>query len=373
MLPVMAVATLAGIYVAARRTGDILVSTVVTGAAWIAMAGSLSIRPQVLSFGFAAVTASAWLQSATDLRPRWWLVPLTWVWACWHGMWTTGLAIALVVVVALMWSHRHNLDTIRPLMVVGGLCILASALTPAGPALWQAPIEVAGVAGFLEEWQRPSVFSVPTAAAGIMLVTPLILALSRQWRPTFVELALMALAAVLVVTSARTVGLGAATVAPVLASALQGLLPEPRRGHSRGQVVTLALGSALGLAAAALLAPSAAAGQTGMPVALDAHISQLPTSTVVCADAQASSWLLWSHPDVAPVVDGRFELYRPQDLEAYLAFEAGGPPTVEFAARHACTAALLRRDSPAERALSSDRAWHTIAARDGWVLLGVAP
>ena len=39
------------------------------------------MRPQVLSYLLVAVTTAAWLETRDDGRARWWLVPLTWVWA----------------------------------------------------------------------------------------------------------------------------------------------------------------------------------------------------------------------------------------------------------------------------------------------------
>ena len=70
--------------------------------AFVALSGSLSPRPQLVTFALAAVTTSTWLLTREDGRARWWLVPLTWLWACSHGMWFIGPVIGGVVVVGML-------------------------------------------------------------------------------------------------------------------------------------------------------------------------------------------------------------------------------------------------------------------------------
>ena len=66
------------------------------------------MRPQMLSFLLVAVTAAAWLRTREDGRLRWWLVPLTWVWAMLHGMWPIGIVIGVVAVVGLALDRRAH-------------------------------------------------------------------------------------------------------------------------------------------------------------------------------------------------------------------------------------------------------------------------
>ena len=47
-------------------------------------------RPQLVSFVLLPVVLAAWLQTERDLKPRWWLVPLMWVWSLCHGFWFIG-------------------------------------------------------------------------------------------------------------------------------------------------------------------------------------------------------------------------------------------------------------------------------------------
>ena len=90
------------LYVLARRCAGRLPSAVVTGLALIAAGGGLNPRPQLVSFVLFAVTLHAWLGMLADRRPRWWLVPVFWVWACCHGLWPLGLALGAVLLAAVV-------------------------------------------------------------------------------------------------------------------------------------------------------------------------------------------------------------------------------------------------------------------------------
>lgn len=80
----MAIVTI--LYLVCRRQAGPLAAAVATAVGFIGMSASLSPRPQLVSFAFVLVFVDAWLQTAKDLKPRWWLIALTWIWACSHGM-----------------------------------------------------------------------------------------------------------------------------------------------------------------------------------------------------------------------------------------------------------------------------------------------
>ena len=56
---------------------------------------------------FAVVTGAA-LATVDDGRPRWWVVPLTWVWACTHGTWILGIAMTALVACAGLLDRRDD-------------------------------------------------------------------------------------------------------------------------------------------------------------------------------------------------------------------------------------------------------------------------
>ena len=79
-----------------RRRADPVVVAVLTALVLWACWPALSMRPQVLSYAFMALAVHAWWQAAlTGARP-WLLVPLTWVWAMWHGMWPFAVVVGVV-------------------------------------------------------------------------------------------------------------------------------------------------------------------------------------------------------------------------------------------------------------------------------------
>jgi hypothetical protein len=71
---------------AARQAADAVPAVIAALAGLIGTGGSLSERPQLVSLVLLAVTVGAWWRTAGDLRPRWWLAPMTFLWACSHGL-----------------------------------------------------------------------------------------------------------------------------------------------------------------------------------------------------------------------------------------------------------------------------------------------
>ena len=98
---VQLVALMTTLYLVARRWLDPLLAVALTTAALVAASKFLAMRPQVLSFLLVAVTTAAWMRTREDGRLRWWLIPLTWVWAMVHGMWPIGIGLGVIAVAGL--------------------------------------------------------------------------------------------------------------------------------------------------------------------------------------------------------------------------------------------------------------------------------
>ena len=81
-------------------------AALVAGVAVLGTADSLSPRPQLVGFALLAVTVDAWLRTATDLRPRWWLLAVAYVWACSHGTWVVGVTVGVAAVAGLALDRR---------------------------------------------------------------------------------------------------------------------------------------------------------------------------------------------------------------------------------------------------------------------------
>ena len=111
---------------------------------------------------------------------RWWLVPLAWLWAMVHGMWSVGIIIGLVAL------RRPRPRPGRLARASGSgwprsrvLSAVAAALTPVGPALYRAVLEVNGRGQYFAEWQPPD-FRDPNCIALLILVGLVLLRWSRR-------------------------------------------------------------------------------------------------------------------------------------------------------------------------------------------------
>jgi len=119
---------------ACRARAGVLVAALVTAVAFLASAQGLSARPQLASYILTVVTLHVWLRTAEDHKVRWWLVPLTWLWAMLYGMWPVGIILGLVAVAGVALDNRDLRWARRALLVPLG-SLVAAALTPAEPRL----------------------------------------------------------------------------------------------------------------------------------------------------------------------------------------------------------------------------------------------
>ena len=144
------------IQVTNRREAAQLPATVATVVFLLPAYGSMTPRPQLVSFALLAVVLSAWLQTDRDLRPRWWLVPLTFVWSLCHGFWFIGASYGFLFVVGIALSRRAEARTLVRLHVRPGSSLLVVLLNPVGVGVFEAPFRVNAVASYITEWQRTS-------------------------------------------------------------------------------------------------------------------------------------------------------------------------------------------------------------------------
>lgn len=357
------------LWVACRRSSSALVTCLILAVSFVAMGGSLSPRPQLVTFGLTALTVDAWWRTLADGRARWWLVPVTWLWACSHGMWFVGPGIGVLVIVGGLLDSRWGWREALRLALVPVLSVALAALTPVGPRLFTSPFQVADVTSFVTEWQATSLDD-PGLWAALAMLVPVILVVMRRRELRWTTLLFVALAVYLAFAHARTVALAAVIAAPLGAAALQSLLPiadEPARRRER--VATAAMPVAA-LALVAVLAPSVAARPALGAPSLDAPLSSMPAGTVVCSDEAAGGWLEWAHPQLRPTMDTRVEIRTAARIDAYHHFVSGAEGWQAYPVELRCGAALLADDAPVVR-LMAGAGWAKVAAGDGYVLLGV--
>ncbi len=354
----------------ARQAADTVPAIIAALAGLLGTGGSLSERPQLVSFVLFAVTVGAWWKTARDLRPRWWLVPVTFLWACSHGMWGVGVLIGMVVIVGLALDRRLSRRDAATLLAVPALSVVAAALTPVGPRLLLTPFEVSSnAAAFVAEWQPTNVRDL---FAGVTLVMIALATLpwirSTSPRPWW-QIALAGSAVVLTLAMGRTVPLGAIIATPLLAASLQ-----EQRGHSpapltrRGTTAWLALVTAAAIAAVPI-AGALAQRPSGWPERLRPPLAAIPAKTVVLNDFTVGGWLLWAEPRLTPVIDLRSEIYSGAYLREYLRAQEVGPGWQQLLTRTKPGYALLKADAPLALALQDRLRWTTIGKDAGYVLL----
>lgn len=356
-----------GVYRGCRAGAAPLAAALVTALTIIAMGPTLSPRPQLVSFVLLAVFTNTWLRTMEDLRPRWWLVPLTWVWACSHGMWFTGVLLGFGVVAGLALEPAGR-QHVRRLALVPLLGVVAAAVTPIGPRLLLSPLQVGGVTRFITEWEAPSFRDVSPLVAILMIGIVAVVWLRRGSMP-WPQVVVLALATGWVLLSKRTVTLGAVMAAPILAAVVQSWLPHPVLRSSRRELALLLSGAAACLGVAALLLSLAPTRPGKVPVALDAQLGRLPAGSVVLDDSALGGWLEWRHPQLAPVIDGRFDAYTPAYIERYgvLMRVSGGWRSV--VKDTGASVALVKQRSPLATALQGRLHWSVVGTDEGYVLL----
>lgn len=342
----------------------------------VAFIGALGVtgpRPQLAGAVLLVVTVDAWLRTADDGRPRWWLVPLTWLWACTHGGWVIGIAVGLLVSLAGLLDHPGRPLSRRLLpFAVPALGGVAALLTPVGPRLLGAMGQIGQISEFINEWQAPSLL-VPFMAftmGGIAVIV--VAALTVPNYPlNWARIVLLAFAAASAMTYLRTIAVGALVMAPLLAEALQALIGRSPTPPSRVERSVALGGVALALVVAGLALPSIARDPGEVPVGLSPRLAELGPQ-VIYDEIALGGWIMHAHPQLTPVIDTRSEVFGRAYLEDYRVVErAARGWEAKFDAAHA-RVALLLEDSPLASALVAQRGWQAMGADAGYVLL-VAP
>ena len=354
----------------ARRSADSATAVLVALVALVGAHDGLTERPQLVGFVFLAVAVGAWWRTALDLKPRWWLVPITWLWANFHGLWSVGIAVGLVIVTGLLLDRRLTRATATRLLAVPMLSLAAAGITPVGPRLLLSPLAVGKNAiEFVGEWQSTSVHD-PFAVVTLVMLGLVMLSWFRLGRrPPWWQIGLLltGVAATLVMT--RTIAVGAILAAPLLANEIQQYRGRPvceTTRRSRFAWVALIL---VALVAAAPLSAARAQDAVAVPDRLRPQLSRIPSGTVVLAEGDISGWLFWADPQVRPVLDPRIEIYPPAHVRAFVSAMAADPGWRQFVNRTGSRYALVLTGSPIATALVERAGWSQLGEDAGFVLL----
>jgi hypothetical protein len=239
----------------------------------------------------------------------------------------------------------------------GILAVSTVAATPVGPVLLLSPFRVREYAQFVSEWNPPSIASIPTACA-LLLVLIVVLGWARGGAPVpATTLSFVVAATGMGLLYMRTVPVMAIAVAPLAATALQSF-SGPRRSYLKPSARLAFLSSAVALLAIPMagsaLASAAAPhptgglpGTTAAGVLSATHaVEALPGRVRLFNQYELGGWLLWAARDTSPVVDGRADVYSVEHFRGYMDALKMKPGWREFVEDADVDAAFLAEAAP---------------------------
>ncbi|TQM64547.1 hypothetical protein [Humibacillus xanthopallidus] len=365
----LAMAATFAVWLTCRERASILVASLVSVVALVGMIGSFSARPQLASFVLTPIFVGAWLRTADDGRARWWLIAISWLWACLHGLWVIGPAIGLVTVIGMALDGKVGVRAAVRLLVIPIAAVGVAAMTPLGLSIFGNLEQVGSITGYISEW-HPLSLSDPALVAALALVSlPVLENLRSRSSEPWVVVLLLGLSTALILLYARTVPVGAAIAAPLAAGALQRISKVPREARTLREITLTSTFLVGALTVAAVVAPAEASQPAGQPAALSRELASLPDGTRLCNDMTMGGWLIWAHPELKVGIDGRAELYSVSQLDAYGRFVAVQPGWTSYLRSVPCSYALFPETEPVVSALKEQQGWQVVATGDGAVLL----
>jgi hypothetical protein len=355
-------------YVLCRSQAGMLAAALASLTAWVGAGGSLSPRPQVVGFILLAISLGAWLRTEKDRRLRWWLVPLTFLWACVHGSWLYAVALASVFSVGLLLDRRLGSGQLKRFALFVAALIVVGLVTPVGPRLLLTPLAISQVSPFIMEW-KPTPITDPSAATTLVMgLVVMVIWLRDRKQVSWTRLLLWLFAMGSTLMYARTIAVGAILLAPMLAEALQRALPR-RAVPARAERRVLAVTSLASLLLAALLVPTTAASPGNVPSGFDAYLTALPQGTVVWNVDAVGGWLMYAHPNVRPTMDTRAEVYGRDYLDRYVRAISGYPGWQDTVATTGARYAIVTADGPLQEGLVRQQRWQIVASAETYTLL----
>jgi hypothetical protein len=246
--------TVAWLIVLSLTPGPVLfrVALVGGGAAWSSVAWTL--RPHMLTMALFAAT----LWVLVRRRYLWSLPPLFLLWANLHGAVALG---GVLIVAAALASLRAGDGRFKLLIAIGGLCFVATTVTPLGLSLWlELPHMMQRSEAYgIQEWRAPDLSTWAEAAFWATGGSVIALAVVKRRALQSVQTLTLVIAAVflflMAAGSARQIPPFFVCAVPTIAVLLNVVVPHEERVTRRASVLVNAVsGAACAVAAAFFVA-----------------------------------------------------------------------------------------------------------------------
>ncbi len=354
------------LYLSCRRHAAPLPAALATFLGVAAAAPGLSARPQVVSYLFIALVTAAWLETARDGRPRWWIVALTWVWVPLHGMWVVGVSISVAAVVGIALSRTCERRHLLRLAAIPVLSLAVTLATPLGLDVVRSVVGVGARNDTLTEWGPPDFTSISALFLVLMIAIVLVVTL-RSGPLDWPTLALLGLSMAWALYSLRTTIVAGVMLAPLVAIALQRLVPDIGRPRGRELAVVAATTvlARLGLAVVA-------AQRADEPVVagwVDERLDAMPAGTKVLNDWELGHYAMARHRQVQLVMHGYVDLFTTSELERNISIATVAPDWDTEVADLDVDYGFVDPESSLGYALVHQLGWTTIEGDDDYVLL----
>jgi hypothetical protein len=358
LLGLMLVGLLVSLYLVARYRAGPLASAGLTAAALFVCSVNLSMRPQVLSFLFVAVVTAAWVRTRDDQRIRWWLVPLTWLWAMSHGMWPIGIGLGVVAVVGMALDRSLPTAVVRRVALVPVLSAVVAALTPVGPSLYGAVLGVGSRKQYFTEWASPTFTDPACVVLGLMIAASVLL-MARHGDRSWLRLGLLFSAAACAVWSWRTVPVSSMILVVLIADQLHTAHTRPSRPGRLERLLVLGAGVA-SLAVLAVVVPHTADEPPSQPSWIDPALSSLPAGTKVVDSWDWGGYLMWRYPQLDLLMHGYGDTFTIPELQRNTDILELAPGWDDELRATGCRIAILRPTSGLAYALTHQEHWTVV-------------
>jgi hypothetical protein len=235
------------------------------------------------------------------------------------------------------------------------LSAVAAGLTPVGPALYGAVLDVGSRKQYFSEWNSPDFTQPACVALGLLLALGIVL-MARRTDSSYLDLGLLLAAGICAVWSWRTVPIAAMVASPLVAVQLHAGDKRPA-GPGRPERLLVAGISVLSLGVLAALVPRTADEPPSQPSWVDPALSSLPAGTKVVDSWDYGGYLMWRYPQLDLLMHGYGDSFTVAELQRNTDILGLAPGWESELRETGCTIAVLRPDSGLGYALIHQEHW----------------